>query len=140
MNLDNALIMLKREPVMSFATSVDGQPYVRFMALANYKDQFFCVTYKSRKKNEQIRSNPKFAFVVLVEGKGTTGSIRCRGTTEIITDRTLKKEVAEVLPWFSHYWDSYDDPEYTAIRLHINHIATFDPETKERTDFENLDI
>lgn len=140
MNLENALIMLKRGAMMSFATSRDGQPYVRFMALANYKDQFFCVTYKSRKKNEQIRSNPKFAFVVLVEGKSTTGSIRCRGTTEIITVGALKKGVSEVIPWFSHYWDSYDDPEYTAIRLHISHVTTFDLETKERIDFENLNL
>ena len=140
MNLENALIMLKREPRMSFATCLDGQPYVRFMALANYKDQFYCVTLKTRNKNIQIRSNPKFAFVVLLEGKGTTGSIRCRGKTEIITDRSLKKEIAEVIPWFSHYWDSYDDPEYTAIRLHIHHITTFDPDTKERKYFDNLEL
>ena len=140
MNLENAIISLKREPVMSFATSMDDQPHVRFMALANYKEKFYCVTFKSRPKIEQLLSNPKFSFVILLEGKGTTGSIRCRGTTEIITDINLKKEVAEVIPWHSHYWDDYNDPEFTLIRLHINHVMTFDPESKEKINFENLEL
>jgi general stress protein 26 len=140
MNLENALIMLKREPVMSFATSVDDQPFVRFMTLVNYQDEFYCVTFRSREKTEQLLSNPKFSFVVLLEGKGTTGSIRCRGKTEIITDRKVKKKVSEVIPWHSHYWDDYSDPEFTLIRLHINHVTTFDPESKERISFDNLDL
>ena len=140
MNFDDALVELRKEPIMNFATSVDGQPYVRIMALVNYNDEFYCVTYKSRKKTDQIKTNPKFAFVVLLEGKGTTGSIRCRGVSEIIDNMEMKKKVAEVIPWHSHYWDSYDNPEFILIRLHINHLTLFDPGTKERTEYADLDF
>ena len=140
MKFEDALIELKKGPVMSFATSVNDQPYVRFMALVNHEDKFYCVTYKSRPKTHEIQSNSNFAFAVLVEGKGITGSIRCRGRTEIIIDPNLKKEVAEEIPWHSHYWDYYDDPEFTLIRLNINHLIIFDPETKERTPFDDLNI
>ncbi len=141
MNLKNALIELRKEPMMSFATSSsENQPFVRFMALISYKDNFYCVTYTSRPKTEQILSNPKFSFAVLLEGKGTTGSIRCRGNTEIIPDKDFKKEISEYIPWYSHYWDSYDDPEFVLIRLHIRHLTTFDPESKERINFDDLDL
>ena len=140
MNFEDALVELRKEPIMNFATSVEGQPYVRIMALVGYNDQFFCVTYKSRDKTEQIKANPKFAFVVLLEGKGTTGSIRCRGLTEIIEDLEMKKKVSEVIPWYGHYWNSYDDPEFVLIRLHINQLSLFDPSTKERTHFADLDL
>ena len=79
-------------------------------------------------------------FAVLLEGKGTTGSIRCKGTMEVIEDMAFKKEVSEVIPWHSHYWDSYKDPEFVLIRLYIRELILFDPGTKERTKFDNLDI
>ena len=140
MNFEDALVELKKEPLMSFATTVDGQPDVRFMALVSYEEKYYCVTYKSRPKTQQLMTNPKFAFVVLLEGKGTTGSIRCKGTTEIIDDMDLKKQISEVIPWYSHYWDSYDDPEFILVRLHIKNLILFDPGTKERNNYEDLDL
>ena len=139
MNLEEALAELKKEPLMSFATSVGEQPYVRIMALIYHK-KFYCVTSKSRPKTQQFQTNPKFSFVVKLTGEKDIGSIRARGLTEIISDLKIKEEVGSSIPWFKGFWKSYEDPEFVLIRLHIHQILTHDPNSKERVDFDALDL
>lgn len=140
MNLEEALSKLKEDPLMSFATSVDGQPYVRIMALVNHNDKFYCVTSKSRPKTQQIQTNPKFSFVVKLAGDKDIGSVRARGLTEIISDSNLKKEIGSSITWFKNFWKTYEDPEFVLVRLHINQILIHDPNSKERVGFDNLNL
>ncbi|TFG19116.1 MAG: hypothetical protein EU530_07210 [Promethearchaeota archaeon] len=140
MNLEEALVELKKEPIMSLATCVNNQPYVRIMALISYNNKFYCVTSKSRPKTKQIQSNPKYSFVVKLTGNKDIGSIRVRGVSEIITVPNEREEVGGSISWFKQFWKSFEDPEFVLVRLHVYEILTHDPDSKERINFENLDL
>jgi len=115
------------------ATIDNDQPRVRTMALTEHKKRLWLVTHTPWAKVEQIRKNPKIEFTFGVRGDNGYGVLRVTGKAEIIEEMAIKKELSEVVSWFNQYWDSFDDPDYTLIRLEVSQIL-FDP-PDERTKY-----
>ncbi len=119
---------------LAHLATLDGdQPRVRTMALTEHDRLLWIVTHTPWAKVEQIRKNPKVEFTFGVRGEKGYGVLRCTGRAVIIEDMILKEELANVVSWFKQYWSSYEDPDYTLIRLDISQIL-FDP-PDERTKY-----
>ena len=130
MKLEDVTDFFKTQPLMYLATSENNQPRVRPMALIYYKDQSWCCSIAGRPKIDQIRNNNKFEFAVIAPEREDMSTIRGRGKASIEENLEIKKELADFISWFSGYWDSYEDPNFTLIRLDLEKIEVQVP--KER--------
>ena len=105
-----------------FSTLDGDQPRVRLMALNVWDNNLWLVTRSGDDKIEQIRKNSKMEFTYAVPGKGRTGCLRATGNAFIIEDQTTRISVASSIPWFTNYWKSAEDPDFTLIRLDLKQI------------------
>jgi general stress protein 26 len=104
-------------------STIDGdQPRVRMMALTVYHNNLWVVTRTADDKVEQIRRNNNIEFTCTVQGNEKVGCLRATARAEIITDKSTREDVANFIPWFTSYWKSSEDPNYTLIRLDLKRI------------------
>ncbi len=119
-----------------YLASIDqGEPRVRIMALIPYGEQYWAVTHHDRKKYQQFLQNSHFEFCTTYHDQSPTGSIRCRGVVEMITDLGVKKELAGAISWFPSFFRSYEDPDFVLYKLHIHTIIARDPVSKHDAQF-----
>ena len=130
MQLEEITDFFKTQPLMYLATSENNQPRVRPMALIYFKDQSWCCSIGGRPKIDQISKNNKFEFAVIAPEREDMSTIRGSGKASKEEDPDIKKELADFIPWFSGYWDSYEDPNFVLIRLDLEKIEVQVP--KER--------
>jgi general stress protein 26 len=118
-------------------STIDGnQARVRMMALTVHDKNFWVVTRSGDDKVGQIRTNPKVEFTFTVQGKERTGCLRATAQASIVEDPRIREEVASVIPWFTGYWSSSDDPNFTLIRLDLKKILFDHPETSSKYTIE----
>ncbi|MHA1908064.1 MAG: pyridoxamine 5'-phosphate oxidase family protein [Candidatus Thorarchaeota archaeon] len=104
-------------------STMDGnQPRVRMMALTVHDEKLWLVTRTKDDKVDQISKNEKVEFTCTVRGKERTGCLRATADAIIVEDSSTREEVAKTIPWFTGYWESSNDPNYTLIRLDLNKI------------------
>lgn len=102
---------------------LDGdQPRVRMLAFTALNDKLWIVTRSGDDKIPQIRNNPKVEFTLGVQGKERTGCLRATAEAFIVDDPKAREEVASAIPWFTGYWKSSEDPNFTLIRLDMKKI------------------
>ena len=130
MNLEDVTDFFKTQPLMYLATAENDQPRVRPMALIYHKDQSWCCSLGGRSKIDQIRDNSKFEFAVIAPEREDMSTIRGLGKASIEENLEIKKELADFIPWFSGYWDSYEDPNFVLIRLNVEKIEVQVPKDR----------
>jgi general stress protein 26 len=114
-------------------STMDGhQPRVRVMALTIHDSKLWVVTRTADDKVDQIRKNPKVEFTFPVPGKERTGCLRATAEAKIVEDQSTRSEVASVIPWFSGYWTSSEDPNFTLIRLDLKKVLFDHHETSSK--------
>jgi general stress protein 26 len=104
-------------PMVFLATSEGDQPRVRPVGLGYFDEKFWIVTGTNNAKTEQIRKNPKVEFCLLLEEGKNLGYVRGAGLAQIIQDRETKIKIGKRSEWFSEFYKSPDDPNYTLINL-----------------------
>ena len=92
------------------------------MSLNVHDNKLWLVTRSGDDKIGQIKKNPKVEFTFAVRGKERTGCLRATAEAIIIEDPDRRKEVSSSIPWFSGYWKSSEDPDFTLIRLDLKKI------------------
>lgn len=103
--------------------TIDGdQARVRMMSLNVYDDKLWLVTRSGDDKLDQIRRNPKVEFTYAVRGKERTGCLRATANAIIVDDPNTREAVSSSISWFSGYWKSSEDPNFTLIRLDLKKI------------------
>jgi len=103
--------------------TIDGdQARVRMMSLNVYDNKLWLVTRSGDDKIDQIRKNPKVEFTYAVRGKDRTGCLRATAEAVIVEDSNLRESVSSSIHWFSGYWKSAEDPNFTLIRLDLKKI------------------
>jgi general stress protein 26 len=118
-------------------STVDGtQARVRMMALTVLDKNLWVVTRSGDDKVSQIKANPKIEFTFTVLGKERTGCLRATAQAKIVEDSGIREEVASVIPWFTGYWSSSDDPNFTLIRLDLKKILFDHHETSSKYTIE----
>jgi len=118
-------------------STLDGkQPRVRSMALTVHDQNLWVVTITADDKVSQIRRNSNVEFTFIVPGKERTGCLRATAEAIIIEDQSARDEVASVIPWFTGYWESPEDPNFTLIRLDLKRILFDHHETSSKYTIE----
>jgi len=103
--------------------TIDGdQARVRMMSLNVHDNKLWLVTRSGDDKIGQIRKNPKVEFTYAVRGKERTGCLRATAEAVIVEDPITREAVSSSIPWFSGYWKSSEDPNFTLIRLDLKKI------------------
>ena len=110
------------------ATSEEDQPRVRPVTLVYLDGKFWILTGTENAKTKQISKNPKIEFCLLLQKKDKQGYVRAAGLAKIIQDRKTKGKIAEQCDFFSEFWKSFDDPNYTLIELHPTEIECLSPD------------
>ena len=109
-------------PLSHFATVEDDQPRVRMMALVAHDRKLWLATKTEWDKVEQIRRNPKAELTVPARDEKGAGCVRVTAVARQIEDSDIRREVSGAIPWFSNYWTSSDDANFTLLGLEIQRI------------------
>jgi len=109
------------------ATSEGDQPRVRPVTLVHLDGRLWILTGTRNAKTKQIQKNPKIEFCLLLQKGENSGYVRVAGLAKIIQDKETKVKVAEDCDFFSEYWKSPEDPNYTLIELHPTEIEYLRP-------------
>ena len=117
--------------------TLDGdQPRVRMMALNVWDNKLWRVPRSGDDKVGQIRKNSKMEFTYAVPGKGRTGCLRATGEAIVVEDQETRDGVVSTIPWFTNYWKSSEDQDFTLIRLDLKMILFDHHETSSKYTIE----
>ncbi|TFG28512.1 hypothetical protein EU528_11100 [Candidatus Thorarchaeota archaeon] len=118
---------------LAHLSTIDGnQPRVRMMALNTHDNNLWLVTRSGDDKIHQIQKNPKVEFTYAVPGKGRTGCLRATAEAVIVDDQKTRDSVVASIPWFTNYWKSSTDRDFTLIRLDLKYIVFDHHETSAK--------
>ncbi len=112
-----ALSQLKTPATVYLATSDAGGAHVRPVTVVKYEDEHYILTGTKDDKIAELRTDPRFEMVRLVEEGESQGSIRYKGEVEFVTDPELRRAVYEESKFGDAYFDSPDDPMLTMLHL-----------------------
>jgi len=118
----------KDSPYIFLATSEENQPRVRPVTLIYFDKKFWITTGTNNNKVAQIQKNSKIEFCLVVQKENKQGYVRGTGLAKIVKDKEQKAKIAKHCDFFSEFWDSPDDPDYTLIELSINEIEYLRPD------------
>ncbi len=110
------------------ATSEENQPRVRPVTLICFDKKFWITTGTDNNKVGQIQKNPKVEFCLTIKKEDRQGYIRGTGLAKIIKDKEQKEIIAQHCDFFSNFWESPDDPDYTLIELTVYEIEYLKPD------------
>ncbi len=122
MSLEEIWPHFEKGGLIHLSTIDCDQPRVRAMALTVHGRKLWLVTRTGDDKVAQIRKNPNAEFTYAVPGKERTGMLRCTAKAVIVEDPSTRDNIANTVPWFTGYWESSQDPNYTLIRLDLTRI------------------
>ena len=125
MEKSEAIDYLKQVSLAYFAT-VDEEkislPKVRPMAIIHHDEKVWAVTITGRKKIDQLRMNNNFEFSAIIPEGEKSIALRANGIVKFIEDMEIKKELSEVISFFSAYWKSFDDPNFVLMHLVLSQL------------------
>ena len=122
--------------LVHLATLEGDQPRVRAMALTAHDQKLWVVTRTGDDKVVQIQKNSNVEFTYTVPGKGRTGCLRATAEATIVVDEDTRDDVVSAIPWFTGYWKSSEDPDFTLIRLDLKQILFDHHETSSKYTIE----
>ncbi len=114
-------------------STMDGDhPRVRMVSFTVHGQNLWVATRSGDDKVEQILKNSRVEFTLPVRGTEKLGCLRATADAYIVDDPVKRNEVASLIPWFSGYWKSFEDPNFTLIRLDLKRILFDHHETKSK--------
>jgi len=114
--------------VVYFATSVKDQPRVRPLTMVPLDSDFWILTGMKDAKTKQLQKNPKIEVCLPIKKDENNGYARFSGKAIIIKDMETKKNIAKKVDYFTHYWDTPEDPNFTLLKMEFNEIEYLRPE------------
>ena len=118
-------------------STVDGDhPRVRMVSFTVHGRNLWVATRSGDDKVSQIRNNSNVEFTLPVRGTEKMGCLRATAEAYIMEDTTKRDEIASLIPWFSGYWKSSKDPNYTLIRIDLKKILFDHHETSLKYTIE----
>ena len=106
------------------------------MALTVHDQKLWLATRTGDDKVSQIQKNSNVEFTLAVQGKERTGCLRATAEASIVEDHSTRFDVASAIPWFTGYWQSSVDPNFTLIRLDMKKILFDHHETSSKYTIE----
>ncbi len=115
-----ALALLNLLQIVHLATWDGKRPRVRPMSLVYDGKRFWMCTGSKDAKARQLARYPVFEFSLMLEKKGSRGTLRGSGRARMVTDPGERREVAGIIPFFADYWLSPDDPSFCPFELLVD--------------------
>lgn len=109
-------------PLAHLATLEGDQPRVRMMALIAHKRRLWMATKTHWEKVAQIGKNPKSEISLPARDNSGVGCIRITARAVLVQDSETRKDLASSIPWFSDYWKSPEDPNFTLLAFEPERI------------------
>jgi len=122
--------------LIHLATLDGDQPRVRMLSFTTYDNKLWIITRSGDDKVSQIRKNSNVEFTLAIGGKEETGCLRVTAEAHIVEDQTMRDNVTSVIAWFTGYWKSSEDPDFTLIRLDMKKILFDHHETSSKYTIE----
>mgnify|MGYP001251337275 CR=1 FL=1 len=132
MSLSEVWPLLEKGGLIHLSTIDGDHPRVRMVSMNVFNEKLWIITRSGNDKVNQIRKNPNVEFTLAVPGKERTGCLRATATASIIEDQQTRFDVVSSIPWFSRYWKSSEDPNFTLIRLDMTKILFDHHETSSK--------
>lgn len=117
--IDEIIEFTNQNPAAWVATSADGQPHVRAMAMwFADKTGFFFHTGSQKRLYTQLKDNPKIEAGFMQPGEmGTMQMVRITGNIEVINDPVLQKKLFEDRPWLNAIFEAYPNDKIFMFRI-----------------------
>jgi general stress protein 26 len=109
-------------PLSHLATVEGDQPRVRMMTLVAHEGRLWMATKTEWNKVDQIAKNSRIEISVPARDESGSGCLRVTGKAHLIRDPAVRAELAKVIPWFSSYWDSHEDRNFSLLRFEIHRV------------------
>ena len=109
-------------PLSHLATVEGDQPRVRMMTLVTHKGRLWLATKTEWDKVSQLLENPKIELTVPAKEQNQAGCVRITALANIVEDDETRKAVSSAIPWFSNYWTSHHDENFTLIGLDLTRV------------------
>lgn len=109
--------LLKPTQMVHLATVEGTEPRLRPMTLIVMERRLFFATGSTDAKTAQIAANPATEWCLLERGGDYTGTMRCRGTMTLVSDPSLKQQVADHARFIYDYWRDAADPDFVLFEL-----------------------
>jgi uncharacterized pyridoxamine 5'-phosphate oxidase family protein len=117
--IDEIIEFTNQNPSAWVATSADGQPHVRAMAMW-YADQsgFYFHTGSQKRLYAQLNGNPRIEAGFKCPGEmGAMQMVRITGRIEEIKDPVLEKKLFEDRPWLNAIFTAYPNDKIFIFRI-----------------------
>ncbi len=106
----------------------DGErPRVRPVSMICDGERMWVSTGCSDAKVPQMREHPVFEVSMILEGEESLGSLRISGRVRFVRDISEKAAVAELMPFFSQFWETPEDPTYCLVELQPEEMELMRP-------------
>ncbi len=117
--IDEVIEFTNQNPAAWVATSVDGQPHVRAMAMwFADKTGFYFHTGSQKRLYTQLNKNPKIEAGFMHPGEmGSMQMVRITGSIEVINDPVLQKKLFEDRPWLNAVFAAYPNDKIFMFRI-----------------------
>ncbi|MHA2365184.1 MAG: pyridoxamine 5'-phosphate oxidase family protein [Candidatus Hodarchaeales archaeon] len=109
-------------PTVHLATVDNDYPRVRPMTLVVYDEKLWMVTHTIKNKVAEIKQNNNMEFSLVFIKDKMMGCIRATGRAIIIDDMDIKKELAQNISFFPNYWRSFEDSNFSLIKLKLDQV------------------
>ena len=136
MTLSEVWSLFEKGGLIHLSTIDGNNPRVRMVSMNVFDGKLWVVTRSGDDKITQIRQNPNVEFTFAVPGRERTGCFRVTAKASIIENQKTRTDVAASVPWFSGYWESAEDPNFTLIRLDMKKILFDHHETNSKYTIE----
>ncbi len=136
MTLSEVWLLFERGGLIHLSTMDGNHPRVRMVSMNIFDGKLWVATRSGDDKVNQIHENPNVEFTLAIPGKERTGCLRVTATATIIEDQQTRTNVSSSIPWFSEYWKSSEDPNFTLIRLDMKKILFDHHETSSKYTIE----
>ena len=127
--------LLKPIQTASLATVEGDIPRTRPVALVHHDGKLWVATGTQSNKVKQVMLNPNVEFHFPIGDKDKPGYVRGTGKAEIIEDGATRESVSTAMPFFSMFWKSANDANFTLLRLHVVELEYMKPGGWERKRF-----
>jgi len=113
---DEILEVIRGEHVAAVATLSEGEPAVRFMAIAGLDDlSLVGATMKSSRKVQQIKNKPEVALSIWSGESYSDPYVVIQSKAEVYDDLKTKKMFWD--PKLEPYFQSPENPDYVVIKF-----------------------
>ncbi len=136
MDLSEVWPIFEAGGLIHLSTADGKQPRVRMVSFTVHGQSLWVATRSGDDKVTQIRNNSNVEFTLPVRGTEKIGCLRATAKAYIVDDIVKRNEIANLIPWFTGYWKSSEDPNFTLIRLDLKRILFDHHETSLKYTIE----